>query len=467
MSITRRHLGTAIATTALLVAGAGAASAAPGATQFNGSVPPFTIGTTGTLRWTPATFDADSISARYQIEQDDLSGLDDADLYVDGSLVTRALTLLNGHQYRFRVRAMDRTCIAYAGPVCIGWTPFYATGPWSPYVQTRTDDTAPDGSVTINGGAAYTNSRAVTLALTYSDPPSNGYGASGVSGVQITQGTTFPCSLLLIGGDTSGCPSPVAPSMPLTLDEGPDGPRTVRVMYRDNARPMTPLFLFLGVQGNASPERSDGIVLDRLAPTARVTQSAATVPVNAPVSLGAGTSTDGIGGPADSGVDPAGYSWDLGDGRTLTGPNVSATYPTAGAHTGALTIRDRAGNTATAPFTVTVTAPASTGGGTVAGSGTTAPAGVATRITALRRLTRPVAGRDLKVRIATSQPSTVVATLLRRTASGGLARVAMATVVGTPRGATLTIRPRRAGAHVLRLTGLGLRSSMEFRVAAR
>lgn len=466
MTITRRHLGTALATTALLAAGASAASAAPSATAINSTVPPFSIGTAGTLRWSAATFDADAISAKYQIEQDDLSGLDDNDFYVDGSLVQRAMTLLNGHQYRFRVRAMDRPCSAYVGLACIAWAPFYAVGPWSPYVETRMDDTAPDGSVTINGGAAYTNSRDVALALTYGDPPSNGYGASGVSGVQITQGATFPCSSF-IGGDTSSCPAPVAPSLPLTLNEGPDGPRTVRVMYRDNARQMTGLLVFLGVNGNASPERSDSIVLDRLAPTARVTQSATAVGVNAPVTLAATTSTDGTGGAADSGVDPASYSWDLGDGRTLTGPSVGVTYPTPGAHQGTLSIRDRAGNTATAPFSVTVTAPAGSGGGTVTSAGTTTPVVTTLRVTTLRRLTRPVAGQVLKVRIATSARRTVVGTLYRRTPSGRLAKVAVSAVISGPSGATLSIRPRRPGAHVLRLSATGLTRSMAFRVAAR
>ncbi len=131
---------------------------------------------------------------------------------------------------------------------------------------TRIDATPPAGAVQINGGAAFTNSRDVTLGLTASDPLIDGIpgSSSGVTqyAADIDGDGTFPCQLLVLGGqagDSSGCAGAFAPSVAATLAAG-DGLKTVGVRFGDGApavaAPCTPVFcaILLGrpILGNAS-----------------------------------------------------------------------------------------------------------------------------------------------------------------------------------------------------------------------
>jgi hypothetical protein len=131
------------------------------------------------------------------------------------------------------------------------------------------DRAAPAGSATIAGGAAYTKTTAVTVAMPASD------GLSGVDGVRLSNdGATWTTRAY-------------APSQAWSL-AATNGTRTVHVQWRDGA-------------GNWSPTRTDTIVLDTAAPTTTIpTQGldtgSATAGGAVPVKLGwAGTdATSGI-----------------------------------------------------------------------------------------------------------------------------------------------------------------------------
>jgi hypothetical protein len=82
------------------------------------------------------------------------------------------------------------------------------------------DTTTPSGTVSINGGATYTNSSTVTLALSASNPnPSD---------------PVFDMRISTNGGSTFGAFRPYATSATVTLPAG-DGTRTVVVQFRNGA----------------------------------------------------------------------------------------------------------------------------------------------------------------------------------------------------------------------------------------
>ena len=95
-----------------------------------------------------------------------------------------------------------------------------AAGNWSGVTSDTItlDKTAPTGTVAINGGAAATSTRNVTLNLSASD----GAGASGVNSVLISNSTDF----------TGVTPVAYAASLPWTLSAG-DGTKTVYVKFVD------------------------------------------------------------------------------------------------------------------------------------------------------------------------------------------------------------------------------------------
>jgi PKD domain len=96
------------------------------------------------------------------------------------------------------------------------------------------------------------------------------------------------------------------------------------------------------------------VLLDRLAPTPRVGMAAPTARPGVPLALGGRRSVDGAGGAADSGLDPSGFAWSFGDGSVGRGPLVAHAYARLGTYKGTLALTDRAGNSATAAFTVFV-----------------------------------------------------------------------------------------------------------------
>ncbi len=166
--------------------------------------------------------------------------------------------------------------------------------------------------------------------------------------LELSQAEAFSCSAP--GG--ADCRIPFAPSVPITLAPGPDGPRTVSVRAFDGAvtaGPTPP-----AQDGNVSAAARATVLLDRHPPNPRVGLSAPTGRAGVPLALGGRRSIDGVGGPADSGLDPAGFSWAFGDGSVAQGVIVRHAYARVGTYRGTLRLSDRAGNAATATFTVFV-----------------------------------------------------------------------------------------------------------------
>ena len=111
------------------------------------------------------------------------------------------------------------------------------TGKWSAAASAAVtlDTVKPTGSITINSGAAYANSRSVTLNLSGTD------NASGIGTMSFsTDGSTWSAAEVY------------APSKTITLPTG-DGTKAVYVKYFDKA-------------GNVSLTYSDAIILDTVPP---------------------------------------------------------------------------------------------------------------------------------------------------------------------------------------------------------
>ncbi|MCU0307025.1 MAG: PKD domain-containing protein [Thermoleophilia bacterium] len=421
-SRTLRRRSVALAALAGACAVPALASAAPLDAPALTPLPGFAQGTALGVNFAPApgTFVSDHIGRVFEVRAVDQTGGPTVTAEVPAAQTGASLNLLNGHEYSVRVRAKATLVIDPPGPPPPIFIP--QQGSWSAESVTRMDDTDPTGTVVVNGGALFTNTRQVTLALQANDPPSNGQPASGVGRVQLGEAGVIPCpNILLPGADTSGCPKPFAPSLPHTLKEGPDGPRTVSVRYRDQAvRTGTGLIVFLGPEGNASTIVNDQILLDTLAPTANVSQSATTVVQGTPVSVDAAPSVDGTNGPNDSGVDPASAQWAFGDGTTATGPTAAHTYAQPGTYSGSLTLKDRAGNQSTKQFSVTVTpppAPQPPAGGS-AGSGGQGLAPLA--MGRINRVGNFRAGRSCAVSVTLNRRARVTADM--RTARGRVVR---------------------------------------------
>ena len=121
------------------------------------------------------------------------------------------------------------------------------TNHWSPVATSDSiilDTVPPNGSVLVNGGAAWTNRRAVSVAVSATD------ARSGVTSVRLSNTATTSGGLL-----TDGTNFTYATPRAWTLAAGADGVRTVYVQWRDGA-------------GNWSAAKSDTITLDTGLPTA-------------------------------------------------------------------------------------------------------------------------------------------------------------------------------------------------------
>jgi hypothetical protein len=124
-----------------------------------------------------------------------------------------------------------------------------------------TDVTPPTGSITINSGAAFTNSLNVVLTLSAAD------SGSGVAQMQFSN-----------DGLTWSAPEPFASTKSWTLASN-DGPKTVSVKYKDNA-------------GNWSISYSSSITLDTTAPAVTISSPAAGI-INTKTPLLTYTVSDG------------------------------------------------------------------------------------------------------------------------------------------------------------------------------
>jgi hypothetical protein len=433
---------------ALAVAGAGlpASSALAITTPETFPLPAFTEGTAPTYVWAPATFDAAFVSnERYQVSVRNLTTGSPAVLTsVAAPDITLPLTLQNGHQYAVRVRAQETVDPPGPPPAVT------VSSDWSPEQVTRVDATAPAGTFEIAGGAQYVSTPDVTLTLNATDPLSAGFTPSGVSRYQVSNGATFPCP----GGSGPSCPKPYSPSVAHQLAEGPDGPRTVRLRFRDASRPM--FALFATVLGNESATHTDTVLLDRLAPTANLAPIPPEVLQGTPLTFDASTSVDGASGPNDSGVDPASYQWQFGDGTSGGGVTQSHTYGAPGTYNGTLTIHDRAGNSATKPFQVKVTAPAPPQGPTTAGQSDLSLGKI------------QVVGKVRALRAARIRVSVSAAVGLRgkltRTVRGRTTAVKRFRAAGGPGLVTMSFRAPKAGLYRIEISAGDLSRSRGLRV---
>jgi hypothetical protein len=147
---------------------------------------------------------------------------------LDSSLTTSHSVTITGLSsnttYNFRVRSKDA-----AGNEAVSTNYTFTT-------SAPADTVAPSGSITINGGADYTNITSVTLDLSATD-------VSGVTEMIISNDGVFDTEI----------PEPYATSKTWTLTAG-DGKKTVYVKFKDSA-------------GNWSSAYSDAITLDSSAPT--------------------------------------------------------------------------------------------------------------------------------------------------------------------------------------------------------
>ena len=264
------------------------------------------------------------------------------------------------------------------------------------------------------------------------------------------------------------------------LPEG-DGLKTVGVTFGDGAREpsvpcATPLCAGgLGgpILGNASPPATDTILLDTVAPVARLGRVTVTVRRDDAAVFDAAASTDSSP-VTPSGVDFPATTWDFADGTPVaTGSRVAHAFTRIGTFVGTLRVRDRAGNVSAArSFTVTVDPRAGEtidGFGSVAGvrgsaafalsqitvsaryvhsrlSGSILLEGVASRpgplVASIRRTPRGTA--LLTVRRAVGAGSFTRGMRLPPTLLPGVYRLDVAGPGGTLAG-TLTLRPPREG----------------------
>lgn len=451
-----RRTRIALAATATLVATVGSAAAAPTAPGLKDG-PAFADGASITAAWTPSTFGTNAIERQYEVRIQDVT-VGAAPVVVDaipGDETSYTFTgLENGHRYRIWVRAFERACtlIIPPGPCIVhAATPTYSTSSGREF---RIDRTAPTGSMTVNGGAAYATSRDVALTLSATDPLSAGQLPSGIGGVQISEDAAFSCNVL---GSIAECPVPVVSPRPYTLSEGPDGVRTVRVRYRDKAQTYNQgggFAIPLGPTGNASPTYSDTIILDRSQPTPVVTMGVPTADAGVPVAFSASSSTD-----ATSGVNTASAVWDFGDGTApVNALQLNKSFAAPGTYNGTLTISDKAGNANTQAFSFVVTgAPAPGGGGVTVTDPGTPPASTPTATPVLdpirgaKRLNRAVQGKVLRIRVRLAGRVPVRVSILR-VSSSGKAVVRRKTRVGGPGFVVFTFRAPKAGRHVVRVT---------------
>jgi hypothetical protein len=171
------------------------------------------------------------------------------------------------------------------------------------------DNTSPTGSISINAGASYTTSTAVTLTLSATDAN----------------------SMTMCISNTTSCTSreTYTTSKSRTLTAG-DGTKTVYVRFQD-------------IAGNVSSQYSDTIILDTTAPTISTVGKSTTAPTNGSVIVTV-TATDNGG----AGLATEPYSFDNGSIWQ------AATTKTFTANTnGTIKVRDALGNTSSTDFSIT------------------------------------------------------------------------------------------------------------------
>src|SRR3989339_243501 len=192
------------------------------------------------------------------------------------------------------------------------------------------DLTKPSGSISINSGASYAKTTAVTLGLSASD-------SVGVTGYYLSTSSTTP-SASASGWIAITSTTSYRANVSYSLSTG-DGSKTIYVWYKDAA-------------GNVSSTASDSITLDTTAPTLSITSptsSSTYTSTSATISLGGNASDSG------SGISAVTWNNDKGGSGTAsgtTGWTVSNISLSSGDNKITVTAKDGAGNTSTDTITV-------------------------------------------------------------------------------------------------------------------
>jgi hypothetical protein len=318
---------------------------------------------------------------------------------------THYLTLPDGHEFTFRVRAVEREPAPpqFFNPLGIcrggGEVGPPEPGPWSPpSTPARYDGTAPRVEAVIAGGARATSRTLVPVRATTlvdPDPPGRPGAASGVVEVRVDD-----VPRTRISGDT----------YPVRL-AGPDGVKRVLVTARDA----------VGQIGGATDE----IILDRRPPRVVVRRAATRVPVGAVATFDASGTVDPAAGDGSSaGIPSDGYRWRFGDG--LPGgitPVATHVFRRPGVYCGEFTARDGAGNVARQAVVTRV--------------------GPRARVLGAVRTTR--AGRHLRVDVCVGRRAAVVVAVSTARGTAGTRRV-----TGGP-GVVRVLMPRPASRATVRV----------------
>ena len=165
--------------------------------------PPYSFGSSNTVAWNVAS-DAHAGGVTYQVQHATNSSFSGASSSPWQSSTSKAYTnLTNCQTYYFRVRSRDS---------------LNNTSSWSTAVSSKQDYAKPTGSISINSGAAWSNTPAVNLSLTAHDD------CAGSLQIRLRNGTS----------GTWGTWQAVTANQPWTLTAS-DGIRTVQMQIRDTA----------------------------------------------------------------------------------------------------------------------------------------------------------------------------------------------------------------------------------------
>lgn len=224
--------------------------------------------------------------------------------------------LSDGTTYYYRIAAQNPTGTTYGNEMSF----------------TTTDTTPPSGSVNINYGDTYANSKVITLTLSATDNV-------GITGYYVSTNSTIPSS-----SDPSWATLSPATSYNANVSytlSGEDSDTTVYVWFMDTS-------------GYISDPASDTIVLDTTAPTVTITSPTTDDTYK---SSGATLSLRGTASDSTSGVESVEWSNDQGDDGTATGTaNWSVFGINLSGGTNIITViaTDNAGNIGADTITVTV-----------------------------------------------------------------------------------------------------------------
>ncbi len=192
------------------------------------------------------------------------------------------------------------------------------------------DTTAPNCTLSINGGATYTKATGVTLNLSATDDV-------GITGYYLSTSSAIP-SATAAGWTSIAATASYSANVPYTLSSG-NGSKTIYVWYKDAA-------------GNVSATVSDSIILDATAPAITITSPTS----NATYSTTGNTIN--LGGNASdvtSGVNVVTWSSNRGGSGTASGTtswSITSIALSSGSNIITVTVTDKAGNTDTDTITV-------------------------------------------------------------------------------------------------------------------